>query len=226
MKAYWYASVVAMCCSTIPVASAHPVEGKPVFLPAMTQAVPEDGEPQIVLKNDMFNDTAGGQAYLEQGFVTGEKAGVWVAVPADIPLFKPDYFRVMMGGGAGNQAVTVYFSAGNAPAGGYTTALGAVVQNAAQIQTQATPNTMTDIELTGAEGQKMPCVKAGDLVVAGLEFTHDGAPSIYRDLGPIANPKANVLCANPGGCQYSEAFGLQGNWILRIVGHKAKPSEC
>jgi hypothetical protein len=173
----------------------------------------------IQLKNDSFTDE-GGQAYLQMGFIKGEMAGVWVQVPAGIKLFKVDYFRVLIGSNQTQKAkLQVFFQM--AVAKTTSSAMGRDIENAAEITPGAYWN---DIPAQG-EGSSLRCATGGEFVGGAIEFTHDGAPSVYRDMDGI-NAKNNVLMAIPGGWNYSVAFGLRGDWILRVVGHEAKPEEC
>ena len=71
---------------------------------------------QLVLQNDSFVDE-GGQAYLQLGFVEGEKAGIWVQVPETIEYFKVDFFRVLMGS-AGSHHSKCFLSNGCCPVTG------------------------------------------------------------------------------------------------------------
>jgi hypothetical protein len=187
----------------------------------------ESRDEAIVLKNDAFQD-GGGQAYLQLGFVAQEMAGVWVQVPAGIPLFKVDYFRVLMGssrdgvspGPVEDRDNTIYFQMGIAPEASQS--IPAEIVNAASV----TPGPYwNDIPAQGESGT-LGCAHGGEMIGAAVEFTHAGAPSVYRDLDGLANVKFNTLFAVPGGWNYSVAYGLRGDWILRVVGHAAKPDEC
>jgi hypothetical protein len=201
-------------------AAAHAAPVESVLTPFDTR------DDAIVLQNDAFTD-GGGQAYLQLGFVAGEMAGVWVQVPQNIPLFKVDYFRVLMGSsrdGMGAEETVrntqVFFQMGVASEA--STAIPTEIQNAAQV----TPGPYwNDIPAQGESGQ-LRCARAGEMVGAAIEFTHAGAPSVYRDLDGLAAVKQNTLFAVPGGWNYSVAYGLRGDWILRVVGHHAKPDEC
>jgi hypothetical protein len=181
---------------------------------------------QIELKNDGFVD-GGGQAYLQLGFVSGEKAGVWLKVPAAIQYFKVDSFRVLMGSSREASKITpmaftqIYFHMGLGEERNMTAAIPADVENAAEV----TPGPYwNDIP---AEGQgAIACARGGQLVGAALEFTHDGAPSIYRDIDGLSNVKYNSIMAIPGGWAYSVAYGLRGDWVLRVLGHEATAAEC
>lgn len=175
-------------------------------------------ERNTVLKNDSFVD-GGGQAYLQMGFIKGEKAGVWVRVPQGSGKFVVDHFRVLIGGNRGDR-VQVFFQM--ATASQYSPSIPAQIENAAQITAGPYWN---DIPAQGLHGG-LPCVEGGDLIGASLEFTHDGAPSVYRDVNGIGSVQGNTLYAIPGGWNYSAAYGLTGDWILRVVGHPAEPGEC
>ena len=172
----------------------------------------------VELKNDLFVDT-GGQAYVQEGFVKGEKGGIWVKVPANSKRFKVDFFRVLISGsGAPNLEVFFQMQIGN----DYAPGIGAEIENAASI----TPGPYwNDIPAKGLQ-RGLSCAKGGQLIGAAIEFTHDGLPSIARDQGPMVNIKANSLMAIPGGWKYSVEYGLTGNWILRVMGHEAKEEEC
>ena len=170
----------------------------------------------IVLKNDKFVD-AGGQAYLQQGFVKGEMAGVWVKVPDTVKKFRVDSFRVLMGGG--NDQATVFFSMQTAKT--TSNAISAQIENAAQV---TIGNFFNDIPAKGENGKTL-CAGPNEFVGAAIEMPSDGAPSVYRDGGPIV-VQNNLLMAIPNGWNYSASYGLKGNWILRVVGHEALAGEC
>ena len=174
----------------------------------------------IVLQNDSFNE-AGGPAAVQLGFVSGEKAGMWVKVPDSIPLFKVDYFRVLFTSGDKATDSQVFFHMGIGT--DYSPGIPAEIENAAEITAGPYWN---DIPAQGADNTKLSCAKGGQLVGAALEFTHQGAPSVARDTNGVSNVKANTLYAIPGGWNYSAAYGLQGDWILRVVGHAANAEEC
>jgi hypothetical protein len=179
---------------------------------------------QLVLKNDSFVD-GGGQAYLQMGFVENERAGVWVRVPSDVPFFKVEHFRVLIGSTQLTSDIVpmrsnqVFFHMGIASDASQT--IPAQIANAAEV----TPGPYwNDIPAIGAEGE-LGCARAGEFIGAALEFTHTGLPSVYRDLDGIS-PKMNTLFAIPGGWNYSVAYGLRGDWILRVIGTKATAAEC
>jgi hypothetical protein len=177
-----------------------------------------------VLKNDGFKDN-GGQAYLQLGFVTGEKAGVHVQVPSTFKRFKVDYFRVLIGSGKEQSQETmkrqqVFFGMGIAKSP--SAAIPRQIENAAQL----TPGPYwNDIPAQGAFAS-LGCAGPGDYVGAYIEFMHEGAPSVYRDIDGLAAPGNNSIFGIPGGWKLSVQYGLRGDWILRVVGHEAEPGEC
>ena len=195
-----------------------------VFKTPFTESV---SSTQIVLKNDSFNDD-NGSAFIQQGFVTGEKVGVWLEVPATIRNFKVDSFRVLIGNvnmTPANPSVlntNIFFTMGVAGRGGYSPNMPQSIENAADVTAGPYWN---DIPAVG-DGTQMPCVKSGELIGAALEFTHSGLPSVYRDVDGLSNPQKNTLMAIPGGWNYSVAYGLRGDWVLRVVGHEAADGEC
>ena len=185
----------------------------------------------VVLKNDSFTDE-GGQAYLQLGFVTGEKAGIYVQVPTEYEYFYIDYFRVLIGSshiksGAGKHTPPI--SMLNTQAFfemGVTSKVALGIPRSIENAVQLTPGPYwNDIPAQGLQGP-LGCARGGELVGAALEFTHTGAPSVYRDLDGLASLEFNQLMAIPGGWNYSAAYGLRGDWVLRIVGREATAAEC
>jgi hypothetical protein len=201
------------------------------FSPVQSMIVPMNIETTagssaaIVLKNDSFSDQ-NGQAYLQTGFIEKEMAGDWVRVPSEIKKFKVDYFRVLMGSAntidRDNELTNtqIYFQMGVRDQ--MATSIPNDIENVAAI----TPGPYwNDIPAIGDAG-KLDCATGGEYVGAALEFAHSGAPSVFRDLDGIASTQGNVLFAIPGGWNYSVAYGLRGDWVLRVVGHEAAQGEC
>ena len=205
-------------------------QGAFAFSPVESMIVPMNIEAEsglrapIVLKNDSFSEQ-NGQAYLQTGFIEKEMAGVWVRVPSEIKKFKIDYFRVLMGSANVDRVnkptnTAVYFQMGVRDQ--MASFIPYDIENVAAI----TPGPYwNDIPAVG-EGGKLDCANGGEYVGAALEFAHSGAPSVFRDLDGIASTEGNVLFAIPGGWNYSVAYGLRGDWVLRVVGHEATEDEC
>jgi hypothetical protein len=82
-----------------------------------------------------------------------------------------------------------------------------------------------DVSLTGADDALQEVTLGDDMIVngpfrVGIEFFHDGPPSIARDDdGTIASDR-NFICANfAGECVWvrSSALGVSGDWIIRAT---------
>ena len=178
---------------------------------------------EIQLKNDTIPD-AGGQGFLQEGFVAGEKAAVWLKVPTQISKFKTDYFRVILASsrGASNPPSRAQIFFQMQTASGPQDSVAAEIENAADV----TPGPYwNDIPAQGASGG-LPCVNGGQYIGAAIEFTKAGLPSVMRDFVPMKDPRLNLIFAIPGGWQKSLQLGVQGDWVLRAVGHQATPEEC
>ncbi len=175
---------------------------------------------QIQLKNDSMPDE-GGQGFLQQGFVKDEKAGIWVQVPKDVKMFKVDFFRVLLSSAKKSSTRTQVFfqmQTANKPSMG----IAAEIENAAEV----TPGPFwNDIPAKGLQGG-LSCIAGGGYVGASLEFTHNGLPSILRDFDGQSNPAHNLIYEIQKGWLPSAVFDVNGDWILRIIGHEAKEGEC
>ena len=200
---------------TLITASANSAELEAILTPLNA---PQDRE-QVILKNDGFQDS-GAPVYAQLGFIKGEKAGVWVKVPPYAKNFKVDYFRVLIGGVPQRMPVQAFFHMGVSDR--MSPQIPQQIENAVQVTAGPYWN---DIPAQGLQGG-LPCVEGGQFIGAALEFVHTGPPSVYRDSDGLSNPMANTLMAIPGGWNYSVVFGLQGDWVLRVVGHEADASEC
>ena len=177
----------------------------------------------VVLHNDSFKE-GGGQAYLQLGFVKGEKVGVWVKVPAAYEYFKIDAFRILIGSSddimdSSEDNTQIFFQMGVASKPSAN--MPRDIENAAQVTAGPYWN---DIPAKGGSRQ-LSCAKGGEFIGAAMEFMHSGSPSVYRDLDNI-QPMLNTLFAIPGGWKQSISYGLRGDWILRVVGREATKSEC
>lgn len=184
----------------------------------------ENGElraDQIQLKNDSMPD-AGGQGFLQAGFVAGEKAGVWLQVPKGVKRFKTDAFRVLLSNQRSSPStrLQVFFQMSIAPQP--ADSIGNQIENAADVTVGPYWN---DIPAQGLEGG-LSCAKGGEYIGAAIEFTHTGLPSILRDFATMKDPRLNLIFAIPGGWTKSIQLGVQGDWILRAIGHEAQEGEC
>lgn len=138
-------------------------------------------------------------------------------------LLKVDHFRVLIASSRRGDRLQAFFRMGNSKGGKYSPSIPKDLENAVGL---TAGNYWNDIPAEGAGGEKLPCVRAGDLVGAALEFTHDGLPSVSRDSDGIASPQGNTLFAIPGGWIYSSTVGLEGDWVLRVLAHEVTEAEC
>jgi hypothetical protein len=163
---------------------------------------------ELELKNDSFvtNQTAG----FQQGFVKGEiGASRFVAPDAGRTLLK---VQLLFGGAATKQTVTlrVYDDTQGTDAPGAELFAG-------------------DFEMTGANNA-MQELLIGNVTVPqqfriGIQFQHDGLPSIARDTDNTIAADKNYMFAIPGGWIKSSSALLKGDWIIRaFVSDGAGPS--
>ncbi len=159
---------------------------------------------ETVVQNDGFmsGDTAGFQA----GFVAGEMGASRLVLPAGRQLLA---VRLLFGGAATTKTVTLHVWDDTAG----TTAPGAELFSG-------------DFDVTGADNALHDLNVAGDNVFVpaqfriGIEFQHNGLPSIARDADGTVAADKNFIYANLGaGLVWvkSQSLGLTGDWILRAV---------
>lgn len=153
------------------------------------------------LKNDGFNsgDTGGFQA----GFVSGEiGASRFVAPEAGDQLLK---VRLLYGPDATGQ-FTVTLHVWDDTGGSVTP--GAEL-GSADFSLVGSSSAIQELDVTAMN------ITLPQQFRVGLEFHHDGAPSIARDVdGNIAQDK-NYMMAQGLGWIMSSTAGLQGDWIIR-----------
>ncbi|MBK8259041.1 MAG: hypothetical protein IPK82_41075 [Polyangiaceae bacterium] len=156
----------------------------------------------VELKNDGFVD--GQQAGFQTGFVAKEMAASRFNPPeSGVALLK---IQVVFGGGiAGTKKdVTLH-----------------IWDDAALTDEPGAELFKGNFTLTAANTalQEMD-ISAQSVVVTGpfrvgLEFTHDGLPSIARDDDGNIQPDRNFISAQAVGWKKAEDLGLTGDWILR-----------
>jgi hypothetical protein len=159
---------------------------------------------QEELKNDGFAD--GGTAGFQSGFVAGEMGAARFA--PSLPGAKLLSVQIVFGGGAEGVKKDIFLHVWKDDALG--TGPGAEMYKAGYTVTAAQ---MALQELD---------VSAGNVVVSGpfrvgVEFQHDGLPSIARDDdGTIAADK-NFIFAQGIGWKPSDQLGITGDWIIRAI---------
>jgi hypothetical protein len=155
---------------------------------------------EITLQNDTF---AGGAAGFQAGFVTGEVAAARFDPPGPFPM-NVTGVQFLFGDIAVQQVVILYIweddLGANLP--------GAEIYSEGFMATGSSA-ALNSINLSGAG------VQVNGPFRVGLEFTHDGLPSIARDTDGTIDTANNFLRANGFGWFPSSLFGLAGDWILR-----------
>lgn len=167
---------------------------------AGVQPSSEGGESGVV-QNDSF--APGQSAAFQSGFVTGETAAARLVPPGPFPL-QVNAVRFLFGGAVGTRTITLHI---------WDDPGGAVVPG--------TELYSGDYEVVGADDALQEIdLTTLDLVVAGpfrvgIEFQHDGAPSVARDNGLTAG--RNFVDVSGLGWVGSETLGVAGDWIIRAV---------
>jgi uncharacterized protein (TIGR03382 family) len=176
-----------------------------VFAPVtvVVLALASSASADIELQNDGF--MSGQTAGIQAGFVTGEiGASRFVAAEPGHQLLK---VHLIFGGATTTKTITLHVwddTAGNDAPGSELFA--------------------GDFQLTGSDTAMQELdTTAGNVTLTqqfrvGIEFQHDGTPSIGRDVdGTIAQDKNFIMASGGLGWKTSSTFGLTGDWIIRAV---------
>jgi hypothetical protein len=162
------------------------------------------------LRLDSFE--SGDSVSFQGGFLDGECwASIFTPDPGDYP-FTPVSLDLLVGGSQSAQyfVVKVYEAGNGLP-------LGALVDSEA-FELQGSDEAFNRLVFSEAE-MSLPEVESGNLAVAVCLDEHDGYPAIGTDAGGISEASSNLLYANTGTSSawfQSSAFGLQGDWIMRL----------
>ena len=152
----------------------------------------------LELKNDSF--TTGTATGFQAGFVSGEiGAARFVAPDAGRTLLK---IQFLFGGAATQQQVTIN-----------------VYDDTAGTNAPGTRLWSETFAITGDNSNMQEVTVTSPVIVpaqfrVGIEFEHDGLPSISRDTDGIHGDR-NFIFASPGGWVASGALGLMGDWVIR-----------
>lgn len=156
---------------------------------------------QLTLQNDGFTS---GTAGVQSGFVAGEiGASRFLAPSAGRTLQQVVLF---FGGATTTQTVTLHVwddSAG-------TNAPGAELYSG-DFQVMGSDSNLSAIDLNG-----MNVVVPAQFRV-GIEFQHNGLPSIARDADGTIAAANNYIMAQGIGWVRSQSLGLTGDWIIRAI---------
>jgi hypothetical protein len=191
--------------------SPHPSHLRRVLLAAATAALLLASAPTAtaqLLANDSW---VSGQALnFQGGFIAGETAAVRL-VPAGPCPCQVDEVRFLFGGSGGTHDVTlrIWDDAAGAPAPG-------TLIYSETVQLTGTNDFMQSIDL------RPHAVMVDGPFRVGLEFTHDGFPSMASDIGDIDNA-SNFIDEATFGWVPSYLLGLTGDWIIRALVDSGTP---
>ena len=175
--------------------------GLRVTLVVASLACAASARAETELKNDGF--VSGQTAGFQQGFVAGEiGASRFVAPEQNRQLIK---VQILFGGSTAQQ--TVRMRVWDDTNGG--------LGPGAELS-------INDFQLTGSSSALQELVLPSPLPVpmqfrVGIEFLHDGLPSIARDVDNTIEQSKNYIMASGIGWQRSSTLGLTGDWIIRAV---------
>jgi hypothetical protein len=156
---------------------------------------------ETILKNDGFVD---GQAVgFQGGFITGE-IGASRLVPTGTGPWTVNRVQLLFGGAVGIQTITLHIWADGAGTTNPGTEL-----FLGDYQLVASNEALQEIDLILEEIQVTGPFRVG------IEFQHDGLPSIARDGDGTINASRNFIFAAGFGWVQSSLFGLTGDWIIR-----------
>jgi hypothetical protein len=157
---------------------------------------------EVLLQNDGF---AGGSAGFQAGFIIGELGASRFVPPVPDPV-QLKKVQFLFGGASGQRTITLRIyqdTAGNPnPGGELFSGDYAVTGNDTVLQ---------EIDLTANN----VFITGGFRV--GIEFQHNGTPSIARDDDGNIDAGANFLYASGFGWFQSSSLGLTGDWIIRAI---------
>jgi hypothetical protein len=158
---------------------------------------------ETVLQNDSF--ISGQSVGFQAGFVTGE-----IAASRFLPSGSPSYIvkriQLLFGGATTSQAITLRI---------WNDSAGTTIPGAEQFS--------GDFLLTGSNTalQEIDLVSSNVIVTGqfrvGIEFQHDGLPSVAADADGTIQATRNFIFAKGFGWTQSNLLGLNGDWVIRAV---------
>jgi len=160
------------------------------------------GAADTLLQNDGF--TAGGSAVFQGGFVSGEIGAVRLVPPGPFPM-QLKKVQFLFGGASSTQIITlhVYQDSGGAAPGPQL--------YSGDFQVTGSDTAMQEIDLSAES------ILVNAAFRVGIQFQHDGYPSIARDDDGSINAASNFIYASGLGWYQSSVFGLTGDWIVRAI---------
>jgi hypothetical protein len=167
-------------------------------------------DPVLAQTEELQNDgwSSGQGAAFQGGFASGEIGAVRLVPTIACPCLV-EKVSLLFGGATSTQMVSIQFW--DDP--GTTNDPGAPI------------GLPFDVSLTGADDVLHEVTLGDDVLVngpfrVGIEFFHDGPPSIARDADGTITSDRNFICANLGAeCVWfrSNTFGVTGDWVIRAT---------
>ncbi|MBK7672425.1 MAG: hypothetical protein IPJ24_13755 [bacterium] len=155
-----------------------------------------------VVQNDSF--VPGQSAGFQGGFVAGETAAARLLPTGTFPQ-QVSAVRFLFGGAAGTRTVTLRIW--DDPTGA---AAPGVELYSGDFEVTAADNALQELDLSAA------ALTVGGPFRVGIEFQHDGTPSVARD-GDGITAGRNFMDVMGFGWADAALFGITGDWIIRAV---------
>ena len=155
-----------------------------------------------VVQNDSF--VPGQSAGFQSGFVAGETAAARLLPIGTFPQ-QVSAVRFLFGGAAGTRTVTLRIW--DDPTGA---AAPGVELFSGDFEVTAADNALQELDLSAA------ALMVGGPFRVGIEFQHDGTPSVARD-GDGITAGRNFIDVMGFGWADAALFGVTGDWIIRAV---------
>jgi hypothetical protein len=159
-----------------------------------------------VLQNDGWS--SGQSVAFQGGFVSGEIGAVRLVPTVACPC-QVEKVSLLFGGAASTHMVSIQFW-----------------DDPGTFNDPGAPIGLPfDVSLTGADDVLQEVTLGDDVIVngpfrVGIEFVHDGLPSIARDSDGTIASNRNFICASFGAdCVWfrSSTFGVSGDWVIRAT---------
>lgn len=165
-------------------------------------------------QNDGFEDNA--QVGFQGGFIVGEMAGACFDPGPDAYPLQLTAIRLLFGGAALGSDLATNFRVFES--GGNGTPPGDLMHFAEDIELISANDAMSELDITGIG------LTVNSAFCVAVEFQHAGLPSVARDSDGTVNAGNNWIYAldplsgAPIGWVQSNLLGLEGDWIMRVVG--------
>ncbi len=164
---------------------------------------------ELTLQNDGF--MSGQSAGFQGGFITGESGASRFIAPGPFPM-QVKKIQLLFGGNTATETVTLNI---------YDDSAGSVAPGAVlftgDYSLTGSSTALSEIDITADN------VFVNDDFRVGIEFQHDGFPSIARDDDGSITPALNFIDASGFGWIQSNLLGVTGDWVIRAIVEDATP---